>query len=82
MKKLVKTLDRIERVDQLIRMKATGSPRELAKRLNISESSLYGFIASMKQMGAPIFYCQTRKSYCYKGDVKFTYGFQDINVKK
>lgn len=34
-------LSRIERMDQLIKMKATGSPEELAERLKISKRQVF-----------------------------------------
>jgi len=73
--KLFETLNRIDRVDQLIRLKATGTPKRLATRLKISESSLYELLKIMKEMGAPIYYCSNRESYCYKEHVTFIYGF-------
>ena len=66
---------RIERIDQLIRMKATGTPVQLAKRLETSERTIYDIIKLMKKIGAPIYYCRYRKSYCYRKDVNFSFGF-------
>lgn len=65
----------IERTDALIRRKGTGSPKELANRLNISERYVYQLINLMKEMGAPIQYCSERKSYCYEFSVEFSIGF-------
>lgn len=73
--KLVELLKRIERIDQLIRLKATGTPKRLAEKLEISERSVHRIIDTMKNMGAPIYYCLTRQSYCYEDDVEFKYGF-------
>jgi len=39
--------ERISRIDRLIRLKATGSPSDLAQRLQISESGLYRYIGYM-----------------------------------
>jgi DNA-binding IclR family transcriptional regulator len=74
--KFIATLERIERVDQLIRLKATGTPKELAARLGISESAWYELLSTMTVLGAPIYYSNERKSYCYKEEVKFVYGFK------
>ena len=73
--KLLETLERIERVDQLIRLKATGDPRNLAEKIKISERSIHRLIEMMKGMGAPIYYCIYRRSYCYEEDVVFQFGF-------
>jgi len=51
----------------MIRLKSTGSPRELARKLNISPSTLYEYLLILKQIfRAPIFYCRERRSYVYR----------------
>ena len=67
----------LERVDQLIRMKATGNSRELAKRLKISKSTVYEIIDLMKTMGAEIDYCNKRSSYYYTTEKVLAIGFVD-----
>ncbi|WP_421920455.1 hypothetical protein [Marinifilum sp.] len=45
-----------ERVDQMIKMKMTGSPKEFANKLGISESHLYRVINYLKERAScPIF---------------------------
>src|SRR5690242_16445222 len=39
---------RLRRIDHLIRIKGTGSPATLAKRIGISERSIYGYLNLMK----------------------------------
>lgn len=65
----------IERIDQLIRLKATGSARELADRLDVSKSTMYEIIDTMKNMGAEIEYCNQRKSYYYTIEKTLAIGF-------
>lgn len=72
---LLDTLKTIERLDQLIRLKATGSPLELSKRLETSERTIYNIIRTMKNMSAPIYYCKAVQSYCYEDEVRFKFGF-------
>jgi len=72
---LLQKLQQIERVDVLIRRKSTGSPASLATRLDTSERCVYDLIKLMKQMGAPIYFCQQRNSYMYQEDVVFSIGF-------
>jgi len=67
--------ERITRIDQLIRLKATGSPRALAERLEISESGIYRYISYMRNMGAPIVFCRSRNSYIYEDMGRFQVGF-------
>jgi len=72
---ILEKIHRIERIDQLIKMKATGTPAQLARRLGTSERTIYEIIKLMKKIGAPIYYCRYRKSYCYRKDVSFSFGF-------
>ena len=67
----------LERIDGLIRRKATGSARELADRLNISRNSVYRLLDLMEQMGADISYCCARKSYYYTSDKVLAIGYMD-----
>jgi len=55
----------IDRVNDLISKKATGSPKEFARRLGMSESSWYNLKAELQKRGAPIEYSKTLKSYFY-----------------
>ena len=59
-------LNKIERMDLLIRTNATGSPTDFAKRLGISTRTLFNYINFMKsQLRAPIEYSNTMQSYFY-----------------
>ena len=68
-------LDRLARIDFLINHKATGTPTDLARKLNISERCVYKYITLMKDLGAPIKYAQHRNSYYYAEEGKFYIGF-------
>lgn len=67
----------LQRVDQLIRMKATGSAEDLAGRLNISRSGVYNVIELIKNLGADVSYCSVRKSYYYTSNKVLAIGFVD-----
>jgi predicted DNA-binding transcriptional regulator YafY len=56
---------RIERIDQLIRIKGTGTAEQLAEKLGISRRSVFNLLNEMKEKGAPIKYDQYRGSYYY-----------------
>ena len=68
--------DRMQMIDRLIMIKGTGTPKQLARRLNISESTLYEFLQFMRSMGAPIAYCRDRKTYYYSEVGRFELQFQ------
>lgn len=57
-------LEKTECIKDLAVKESTGTPKELAQRLNISERSLYRIITDLRNMGHPITYCRYKKSYC------------------
>lgn len=73
----------IERIDQLIRLQATGSPPELASKLGISKTKLYRIINIMRELDAPIEYDIVTQRFSYAKTVDFKFGFyikeQNIN---
>lgn len=71
----------LERMDQLIRTKATGTPCELAKRLNFSERHLYRVIEEMKILGFPIAYSKFRRTYYYEKEVWFRFEVCAVDEK-
>jgi biotin operon repressor len=74
----------VERINQLIRLKATGSPSELADKLGLEERQVYRIIADLKDSGLPILYCKKRKTYYYATDVfmKFEISVVDGDEKR
>lgn len=58
----------LKRIDGLVRRKATGTPEQLSDRLALSRASVYRYIATMKELGAPIDYCKLRRTFYYKQD--------------
>ena len=67
---------RLETLDYLIRSKRTGAPRDLARRLKISERTLYDFLEVMRSLGAPIEYCKLTKTYYYTEKGSFNIRFK------
>lgn len=62
---LHKYTERLKRADRLIRQECTGTPKEFANKLNISESHLYGFLDELKTMGLPLTYSKSKLTYLY-----------------
>jgi biotin operon repressor len=52
-------------MDYLIRKKATGNQKELARKLGMSRSMVNEYIKEMKELGFPIGYCRKRNTYYY-----------------
>ena len=70
--------ERLQWIDQLIRMKATGSPQELADKLGVSKRTIYEYIQALKDLGAPVYYCKASGSYLYKENGRFEINFKKI----
>lgn len=62
----------LDRLDDLIHRKGTGSPCALAKRLKVSERTVYNLLDILKAFGAEIDYCRERESYCYSNNFRFS----------
>jgi predicted DNA-binding transcriptional regulator YafY len=61
-----KYITRLLKTDQLIRRKATGSPKELAEKLDISESTVYRIIRILKEnMRLSVEFNKECNSYIY-----------------
>jgi predicted DNA-binding transcriptional regulator YafY len=70
-----KFIQRFKRIDEIIQNKSSGTPLQLAERLEISESTLYEFIAVMKELGAPIQYDKFAQRYYYEESGHFNISF-------
>ena len=75
MKIITEHIEIIERMDQLIRLQATGTPESFASRLQISKTKLYRLIKLMKRLNAPIEYDNAVQSFVYEEAVGFSFGF-------
>ncbi|RIJ46176.1 helix-turn-helix domain-containing protein [Maribellus luteus] len=82
MTKLFNQIELIERIDQLIRLKATGSPKALAEKLNVSESTIYRIVDTIKELGAPVDYNLVYQSYVYTEEVNFLCGFFSCELSR
>lgn len=62
MKKLI-------RMDSLIQRRSTGTPQEFAKKLELSRSTLFEYLAYMRQdLEVGILYDRYRGTYYYEGE--------------
>ncbi len=66
---LFKYIARLQRMDSLIAMKATGPPEAFAYKMNLSRSTLFETLQEMKGMGVDIRYSNIRETYYY-GDAR------------
>jgi predicted DNA-binding transcriptional regulator YafY len=75
---LINDRQTLERLDQFIRLEATGSPDKLAEKMNTSRRTLFRIIESLKDLGCPIYYNRSKNSYCYKYPGKLIIKFENI----
>ena len=75
MKQLSKQIALLERVDRLIRLRATGRPKQLAERLGVSEATVFRMIETMKELEAPVSYDLSIQSYVYSEPIEIKFGY-------
>ncbi|MBL7808941.1 MAG: hypothetical protein JNN28_14060 [Saprospiraceae bacterium] len=63
----------LQRIDHLVRTRATGTPQNLADRLNISERNLYRLLGNLRNQGFPIAYDKHADTYYYSEPVKIEF---------
>jgi predicted DNA-binding transcriptional regulator YafY len=63
--KIYTHIERIKSINLLIQREATGTPLQLAEKLNVSKATANRLIRELKDMDAPIIYCKHCESYKY-----------------
>ena len=78
--KLLEQIDRINRLHELIKYRRTGTPKELARRLNLSTSMIYKLMDELKLREAPIQYSRQLGTYYYSRSfqMKITIDFKAL----
>lgn len=57
----------------LIEERATGDSIQLARRLNISKSTLFRYLNELRNFGAPIAFCNEGRHYFYEADFQLRF---------
>jgi predicted DNA-binding transcriptional regulator YafY len=80
---LFKLRQRLSYLNQLIKQRATGSPKELARKLGITERVWYKFRDELvNDLNLPIDYCPHSRSYIYTEEGSFEIGFKKLPPDK
>ena len=66
-------------MDDFIRRRATGTPDEFAKKMDLQKSTLMLYIKEMRTPGAKISYCKERQCYQYDDEGHFRFGFSKLS---
>lgn len=61
----IEHLKLLQRMDALIARKGTGSVKEFSTLLDVSRSSLFNYLDTLRTLGGEIEFCDFRKSYYY-----------------
>ena len=76
-------LERLAYLDYLVRLKQTGTPKELAAKLGLSERGWYKFREELvEDLKWPLAYCSHRKTYYYTTEGSFVAGFKPLSAEK
>ncbi len=67
----IRYINRLKRIDILVRTRSTGTPAELARRLGIAERTLYGYLNDLRELGAPVIWSYDDNSYIYTDEGRF-----------
>ncbi|WP_340066804.1 HTH domain-containing protein [Ascidiimonas aurantiaca] len=68
--KNIRNLERLQRLHLLIESENTGTPKELANQMGISERKVYQLIEELKDLNANIRYSRRLKTYFYENEFK------------
>jgi hypothetical protein len=80
---MIKLQQRMEYLNYLLKNKATGTPRELATKLRITERAWYKFRDQLiNDLQLPIAYCPKQRTYYYTEPGSFEFGFKKNNVQE
>jgi predicted DNA-binding transcriptional regulator YafY len=68
-------IERLNSLDYYIRTKSTGTPKQLADKLNLCERQAREYISLIRQLGAPVKYDRSRNTYYYEFEGEFNFKF-------
>ncbi|MGC4022716.1 MAG: hypothetical protein QM734_12605 [Cyclobacteriaceae bacterium] len=71
---LLKYIDRLKRMDDLMKREVTGTSKEFAEKLGISRSMLMENLTEFKELGAEISFCHFRRTYHYTNKFSIVIG--------
>ena len=75
-------IGRINRLYRLIRMEHTGSLKELAGIMRVSERTVSNYLEELRLMGADIRFSRLRNTYYFEKDQVFSIGGTGGNVRR
>lgn len=73
--KAIEQMERLQRMNELIKAESTGTPEEFADKLGISRRQLYAEIEYFKDLGVEIGYSRSRRTFsiCNGHEIEIAY---------
>ena len=68
--KTIRSLERLQQLHRLIEKERTGTPKELALKMNVSERLVYLLLEYLRDYNAEIRYDRGRRTYYYEEEFK------------
>lgn len=68
--KFDKQMDAIDRLHNLIKRKATGTPEQLSEKFEVSVGTIKNWINILKDRNLPVKYCRDKQTYYYEYEVE------------
>ena len=72
---LIWHIERLEKIDKLVRGNNTGTPHEFAEKVGISRRQLYNYIEELKSYGIEIRYSRKDQSLCFANNRRLKINF-------
>lgn len=66
-------LAKLEYLNQLIAKESTGTPKELSRKLNVNERTVYNLLEILRVYGAEITYSSNKQSFVFLNDIKLCF---------
>lgn len=73
--------ERLDHLNDLIKKKSTGPPEQLARKLKVSERTIFEYVEILRSLGAEIKYSRDRQSYYYPVDGTFDFQFKKASLQ-
>ena len=78
----IRYINRMKRIDYLIRTRSTGNAGALSLKLGISVRSVYVCLNDLKELGAPVQWSSDDNSYIYRYDGRLEVSFIGKSMEK
>ena len=72
---MISQLQWVQKINRMIKSARTGSPKEFADELGISESHFHRYIEELQEMGVPIQYSRARRTYYYENNTELSLSY-------